>query len=256
MLNLIKKLTFTCLALVCISPIYSLIFADEIHIAAASNFSATLKQLVKQFEASNHHKVTLAFASTGKQYAQILHGAPFDAFFAADAKHPKLLEKQGLAIPKSRFTYALGKLVLWSPKATLVDKDAKILESKKFNYLSIGNPKLAPYGRAAKQVLQAQKQWVSLQNQLVRGENIGQAFLYVKSGNAQLGLIAYSQIKHPLQAITGSFWMPPESLYDPINQQAVLLKNTLATRQFMDFIKSDSAQQLIQSYGYGIPHAN
>lgn len=237
------------------------LYADEIYIAAASNFTETLKQLGKQFEAQTDHKVIMAFASTGKQYAQIIHGAPFDIFFAADSKRPKLLEDQGIAIPKSRFTYAVGKLVLWSPQsdlvnADLIDKNAKILGSMKFNYLSIANPKLAPYGRASQEVLEAHKQWDDLQNRLVRGENIGQAFQFIKSANAELGFIAYSQIKRPKQAIAGSFWIPPESLYKPMNQQAVLLKDKPAVRQFLNFLKSDEAQKIIQSYGYGLANAD
>ena len=236
-------------------PSTSILFADEVYIAAASNFSETLKQLAKQFQDRTDHRVILTFASTGKLYAQVIHGAPFDAFFSADSKRPELLDEEGIAIANSRFTYAVGKLVLWSPQADLVDKDGKVPGSKSFNYLAIGNPKLAPYGRAAKQVLQAQKQWTALQDRIVRGENVGQAFQYVKSGSAELGFIAYSQIKRPSHPVTGSLWIPPESLYTPINQQAVLLKDKPAARQFMRFIKTDSAQQLIQSFGYGIPYA-
>jgi len=252
--NIFTKILITCFAFA--FNFNASLHADEIHIAAASNFTETLKQLGKQFEAQSGHKVIMAFASTGKQYAQIIHGAPFDAFFAADSKRPKLLEDQGIALPKSRFTYAVGKLVLWSPQPDLIDKNAKVLGSKKFNYLSIGNPKLAPYGRAAKEVLQAHKQWNDLQNRLVRGENIGQAFQFVKSGNAELGFIAYSHIKRPQQAISGSLWIPPESLYKPINQQAVLLKDKPAVRQFLSFVKSDEAQKIIRAYGYGIADAD
>jgi len=250
----IKLLLFVWLTI--LSTSQASLYADEIHIAAASNFNETLKQLAKHFEAKTKHKVVLAFASTGKQYAQIIHGAPFDAFFAADTKRPKLLEEQGIAIAESRFTYAIGKLVLWSPQADLIDKEAKVLAANTFRYLSIGNPKLAPYGRAAKQVLQARKQWNTLQNKLVRGENIGQAFQYIKSGNAELGFIAYSQIKRPDKAITGSLWMPAESLYQPIYQQAVLLKNNSVARQFLHFVKSTEGQKLIQSFGYGITNAD
>lgn len=234
----------------CMSPI----LADSIHIAAASNFSETLKRLSKHFEKKSGHNVVMAFGSTGKQYAQIIHGAPFDIFFAADTKRPKLLEKQGISVPDSRFTYAVGKLVLWSPRTHLFD-DEKVLSSDKFHYLSIANPKLAPYGKAAKQILSTFKLWDSLQHRMVRGENIGQTFQFVKSGNAELGFIAYSQIKKPDQPISGSVWIPPESLYSPINQQVVLLSKNIIAHQFLVFIKSAEAKKIIQAYGYGIVDA-
>ncbi|RUM93867.1 MAG: molybdate ABC transporter substrate-binding protein, partial [Thiothrix sp.] len=173
------------------------LLADNIHIAVASNFSDTIKQIPKYFKADTGHKVTLVFGSTGKHYAQIKNGAPFEAFFAADMKRPQLLDSEGLALPGSRFTYAIGKLALWSPTTGFVDKEGKALNEDNFHYLALANPKLAPYGKAAQQVLQQRGLWDSLSGRMVRGENIGQASQFVKSGNAELGFVAYSQIKSP-----------------------------------------------------------
>lgn len=234
------------------------VLADDVHIAAASNFSETLKQLSKQFKIQTGHKVVLVFGSTGKQYAQIVHGAPFDLFFAADSKRPRLLEERGIAVSGSRFTYAIGKLVLWSPQADLIAFDSnvsevsKVLSSDNFKYISIANPKLAPYGRAAKQILDKLKLWHLLKNRTVRGENIGQAFQFIKSGNAELGFIAYSQIKKPDQLISGSLWIPPETIYSPINQQVVLLTQNPIALQFLEFIKSRKAKEIILTYGYEV----
>lgn len=227
--------------------------AAEIRVAVASNFSETITAIAEDFEADSGHRVKLLIGSTGKHYAQIKNGAPFDAFFAADSKRPEQLENEGASVAGSRFTYAIGKLILWSPKANYVDAEANVLKQNLFRHLAIANPKLAPYGVAAQQVLQAHGLWESLKNKTVRGENIGQAFQFVSSGNAELGFIAYSQIKRPGHAITGSWWQVPESLYTPIAQQAVLLKDSEAARAFMAFVKSDKSLAIIHSFGYGTP---
>jgi len=229
------------------------VMADEIRVAAASNFSNTIRDIAWLFEQQSGHRVILIFGSTGKHYAQIINGAPFEAFFAADVKRPELLESEGIAQPGSRFTYAVGKVVLWSPDPKAVDTRGKVLNGKNFRHLSIANPKLAPYGRAAEQVLRAQNAWNALQGRMVRGENIGQAFQFVNSGNAKLGFVAFSQIKRPGKSINGSFWEPPKSLYDPIKQQAVLLKDNPVAREFLDFVKSEQALEIIQAYGYDAP---
>lgn len=227
--------------------------AGEIRVAVASNFSEVMKLMAERFQLSTGHTVTLIVGSTGKHYAQIKNGAPFDAFFAADSLRPQRLETEGLALAGSRFTYAIGKLVLWSPQPTYVDAQGKVLETGGFRYLSIANPKLAPYGKAAQEVLQARGLWNSMQAHIVRGENIGQTFQFVKSGNAELGFIACSQLKQPGQNIEGSYWEVPQSLYSPITQQAVLLKNNATARSFMSFIKNDESLQVIRAYGYGTP---
>ncbi len=231
----------------------SQIMADEIRLAVASNFSDTIKVLSQRFTAATGHKVTVSLGSTGKHYAQIKHGAPFHAFFAADSRRPKLLESEQVALPGSRFTYAVGKIVLWSPKAGYVDADTQVLKQGKFRHLAIANPKLAPYGKAAREILQTREIWNQLRGRMVRGENIGQTFQFVKSGNAELGFVAYSQVKRPGQPLTGSIWIVPQSLYSPIRQQAVLLKDNPPARAFMQFVRSKQALEVIQAYGYGVP---
>ncbi len=227
--------------------------ADEIHVAVASNFANTLKAIISNFTAASGHKVKLSISSTGKHYAQIHHGAPFDVFFAADSKRPALLEAEGIALPGSRFTYAVGKLVLWSPRADYVDTQGKILETGTFQHLAMANPRLAPYGKAAQEVLQSHRLWETLKGRTVRGESIGQAFQFVKSGSAELGFVAWSQIKYPGQPASGSWWDIPAALYTPIEQQAVLLSDTKAAQAFVRFVKNEETRELIRSFGYKIP---
>ncbi len=225
----------------------------EIQVAVASNFADAIKAIANAFQAQTGHKVILIFGSTGKHYAQIRHGAPFDLFFAADSKRPARLEKEGVALPGSRFTYAIGRIVLWSPQEGLVDSAGKVLEKGRFRHLAVANPKLAPYGKAAQEVLRARGLWDRLQGRMVRGENIGQTFQFVKSGNAELGFVALSQVKRPGQTMKGSVWQVAESLYSPIEQQAVLLKDRDIARRFMQFVKSDESQAVIRGFGYGTP---
>ena len=226
---------------------------DEIRIAVASNFAGAIKAAANHFEADTGHNVTLSFGSTGKHYAQIRNGAPFDAFFAADARRPELLENEGLAITGSRFTYAVGKLILWSPVAAYVDHQGEILKQGTFRHLAIANPELAPYGVAAREVLMERGLWEKLEKRLVRGENISQAFQFVASGNAQLGFVAWSQLKRPGHKVEGSFWDVPARLYSPIRQQAVLLKDTSAGQAFMSFMRSEKAIRIIRDHGYETP---
>ena len=227
--------------------------AGEIKLAVASNFAHAITAIVEQFEIHTGHKVKLIFGSTGKHFAQISNGAPFDGYFAADARRPELLEQEGLALPGTRFTYAIGKVILWSPLPAYVDEQAKVLERGGFRHLAIANPKLAPYGRAAREVLQARGLWDAMQGSMVRGENIGQTFQFVKSGNAELGFVAYAQVKQPGQPIQGSWWEVPQALYTPIEQQAVLLREGEAARAFMSYMQSDEALEIIKGYGYGAP---
>ena len=227
--------------------------SDEIRVAVASNFSPVMKKLAENFEANTHHTVTLITGSTGKHYAQIKHGAPFHIFFAADIERAKRLEEEGDAVIGSRFTYAIGHIVLWSPEAGYVDINNNVLESAEYRHLAIANPKLAPYGKAAQEVLESLELWSSTQVRLVRGENISQTFQFVKSGNAELGFIAYSQIKKSAQfeqKVEGSFWLVPQELYTPIEQQAVLLQDNPVAREFLLFVKSEASKSIIHNYGY------
>ena len=225
----------------------------EIHIAVASNFTTTMRVLAERFEEQTGHAVVLLPGSTGKHFAQIMNGAPFDAFFAADTQRPERLEAEGRIIPGSRFTYAIGKLVLWSPDPDLVDSYGAVLESGTFRRLAIANPRLAPYGRAAQQFLESRGILKSLQPKLVRGENISQAFQFVASGNAELGLVALSQLMQSGRHGEGSRWQVPDKLHTPIEQQAVLLSDSAAAVDFMRFAKSESARAIIRDSGYGIP---
>ena len=225
--------------------------AAEIRVAVATNFTAAMAALVERFEAHGAHEVLVSFGSTGNHYAQIKNGAPFDAFFSADVERPRLLEQEGVAVAGSRFLYAVGRLALWSSRVGYVDGDGRVLETGDFRHLAIANPELAPYGAAARDVLTARGVWDSVQPRLVRGQDIGQAYSFVATGNAELGFVAYAQIKKPDGKATGSYWLVPESLHQPIEQQAVLLRDTPAARAFLEFVQSEEARAIIRDYGYG-----
>ncbi len=231
----------------------SWLYAGEISIAVASNFSKPMQKISRLFEANTGHKVILSIGATGKHYTQIHHGAPFDLFFAADSNRPALLEKDGMILSGSRFTYAIGQLVLWSPKNNYVDSQGKILRTGKFQHLAIANPRLAPYGKAAQEVLQRLGLWERLKQQAVRGENIGQAFQFVKSGNAELGFVAWSQLQENDSTISGSYWKPSTKLYSPIEQQAVQISQSTIAQDFMAFVKTPMVASLIRQYGYHTP---
>lgn len=225
--------------------------ADEVRVAVATNFIDVMTHLSRQFEAETGHKVTLSSGATGKLYAQIKNEAPFDAFFSADEARPVLLEQEGVAVPGSRFTYALGKLVLWSPDPGYIDEELRALKERQFRFLSIANPATAPYGLAAREVLEQLGLWDEISAQTVRGENIGQAYQYVYSGNAQLGFVAKAQVYRQGEYADGSWWQVPDELYSPIVQQAVLLQDSEAARALLDYVRSPQAVEQIESYGYG-----
>jgi molybdate transport system substrate-binding protein len=231
-------------------------FAGEVTVAVASNFLNPFKQLVPVFQKQSGHTVRTVSGSTGKLYAQIVHGAPFDVFLSADSERPRLLGKSGHAIPAERFTYAQGKIVLWSADPRRIDDDGKIvLQRRDFRHLALANPKTAPYGKAAYTTLMRLNLWESVSSTLVRGENIAQTFQFVATGNAEVGFVALSQVMGPHLKIRGSQWIVPEHLYEAIDQDAALLtraQSQPAARAFLQFLKSDKARKLIQSYGYGL----
>lgn len=230
--------------------------AERLRVAVASNFAEPMRELVAAYEQSGKGGITAVFGSTGKHYAQIVNGAPFQVFVAADAEHPRRLESQGLAIRGSRFTYAVGRLVLWSPRPDYVDSKGAVLEHGGFRHLAIAHPELAPYGIAARQTLEALALWERLQDRLVRGENIGHSFHFVMSGSAELGFVALSQVKRPGQPILeGSYWEVPEGLHQPIEQQAVLLVDSEAARRFLAFLAGGAARAIMHGYGYLAPGA-
>lgn len=229
--------------LVCAGPAA----AGEVTVAVASNFAEPAAAIAARFEAASGHRVVLAPGSTGKHFNQIAHGAPFAVFLAADAARPERLETEGLAVAGSRFTYAVGRLVLWSPQPGLVDSVGAVLAGGGFAHLALANEDLAPYGRAARQALEALGLWDALAARLVRGENIAQAYAFVAAGAAEIGFVARSQ------ALGGSAWLVPAHLHEPIVQQAVLLRDEPAARAFWAFLRSDEARAIITSSGYDAP---
>src|SRR5688572_6192465 len=200
--------------------------------------------LVERFEQDSGHTVLISAGSTGNHYAQIRNGAPFEAFFSADAERPTLLEQQGVAVVGSRFLYAVGRLVLWSPRPSFVDADGRLLENGSFRFLAIANPDLAPYGAAAREVLTARNLWSLLQPKLVQGQDIGQTYSFVYTGNAELGFVAYSQLKKPGVEVAGSYWLVPENLHRPIAQEAVLLRDVPAARELVELVQSPAGREL------------
>lgn len=226
--------------------------AGEVRIAVAANFTDTSRSLAEQFEQATGHHAIISYGSTGKLYAQITNGAPYDVFLAADSERPALLEQQGLTVNGSRFTYASGKLVLWSPHPQRFEHGPDYLSGGDFQRLAMANPQTAPYGLAARQVLERLSLWPTLQPRLVRGDSIAQAFQFVATGNADAGFVALSQVQSwPDQ--DGSVWDIPPALYQPITQQAVLLnrgQDNPAATAWLEFLRSDQARTLIQQSGY------
>lgn len=229
--------------------------AGEVSVAVASNFTTPMKVIAQAFERDTGHKVILSFGATGQFYAQIKNGAPFAVLLAADDETPARLEREGVAVTGTRFTYATGKLVLWSKKADLVDDKGEILKTGKFDKLALANPKLAPYGAAALQVLEKLSLTKQLGPKLVEASNIGQTFQFVSSGNAALGFVALSQVFENGKLKEGSDWVIPSNLYSPIKQDAVLLtsgKANLVAQALLHYLRSDRAKAIIVSFGYDL----
>ncbi|MFQ5449500.1 MAG: molybdate ABC transporter substrate-binding protein [Nitrospinaceae bacterium] len=228
----------------------------EVRAAVAANFFNPLKAIAVAFEKQTRHRVDIISGSTGKLYAQVTHGAPFDLLLAADSRRPRLLVKKGFAVPGSRFTYAVGRLTLWSPDpGRIAGKGPSVLRENHFNHLAMANPKTAPYGKAALQTLRKLGIWEQVGRRVVRGENIGQAFQFVASGNAELGFVALSQVLDPKHKEKGSRWDVPPSFHDPIVQDMVLLKpgrSNPAARAFAKFIRGSIAREIITGYGYSL----
>lgn len=229
--------------------------AEEVTVAVASNFTAPMKQIAADFEKATGHKVVLSFGASGKFYAQIKNGAPFQLMLSADDEKPIQLEKDGLTIPGSRFTYAIGTLVLWSSKLGLVDPKGDILAKGTFNKIAIANPKLAPYGVAAMEVLAKRGLTAVINPKIVLGENISQTFQFAGTGNADLGFVALSQVMKDGKINSGSAWIVPGNLHSPIRQDAVLLlkgKGNPAAEGLINYLKTDKVKALIRTYGYEI----
>ncbi|WP_409520183.1 molybdate ABC transporter substrate-binding protein [Pseudomonas sp.] len=229
--------------------------ADEVQVAVAANFTAPIQAIAKDFEKDTGHKLVASFGATGQFYAQINNGAPFEVFLAADDSTPAKLEQEKQTVAGSRFTYAIGTLALWSAKPGYVDAQGEVLKTNDYKHLSIANPKTAPYGLAATQVLAKLNLTEATKGKLVEGQNITQAFQFVSTGNAELGFVALSQIYKDGKVENGSAWIVPSSLHDPIRQDAVILnkgKDNPAAKAFIDYLKGPKATAVIKSYGYQI----
>jgi len=223
--------------------------AAETIVAVAANFTDPAKEIAELFKEKTGHEASLSFGATGNFYNQIKEGAPFEVFLAADTKRPKLAIEEGFGLEGSSFTYAVGTLVLWSSEEGRI-KDETILKDTSIAHIAHANPKAAPYGKAAIESLESLNILEEIKPRLVEGQNIAQAFQFVKTGNAEIGFVALSQVVNE----GGSQWIIPQNYYSPIAQDAVLLKNGVdneAARAFLDFLQTDDALEIIKKYGYG-----
>jgi len=233
--------------------------AGEVQVAVAANFAGPLARIGKAFTASTGHTLKVSAGATGKFHAQIQAGAPFEVLIAADDETPKRLVAEGLAVAGSNFTYAIGKLVLWSARPGLVDGEGQVLSGKAYEHLAIANPKIAPYGAAGLDVLKARGLSGAVAPRLVTAESLAQAYQFVATGNAELGFVALSQVigAEPSQGgkpAPGSYWLVPPALYREIRQDAVLLKTgerNEAARALLDYLRRAPAKAVIEAYGYG-----
>ena len=227
--------------------------AGEARVAVAANFAAPMQRIAADFERASGHRLLLSTGATGKFFVQIANGAPFEVFLAADDETPARLEREGLAVPGSRFTYAIGRLVLWSSRAGYVDERGEVLERGDFRHLALANPKTAPYGAAAEETLRRLGLLEKLRPRFVQGENIAQTFQFVASGNAELGFVALAQVSGRGTPAGGSLWVVPAAMHAPIRQDAALLargRDNPAAQAFLAYLKSDQAKAVIRAYGY------
>lgn len=245
-------MTRVMIGLICLA-LWSSVRAEEVRVAVAANFALPMKTVAADFEKTTGHKVLLSAGASGKLYAQIKNGAPFDVFLSADNEAPARLEKEGAAVTGSRFTYAIGKLVLWSARANFVDAQGAVLKSGNFKHLALASPNLAPYGAAAQQTLTALGLLSALTPRLVQGESIGQTYSFVATGNAELGFVALSQVYEMGKISQGSGWIVPTDLYHPLRQDAVLLlrgRDKPAAMALLAFLKTQQSKTVLRSFGY------
>ncbi|MGZ8191265.1 MAG: molybdate ABC transporter substrate-binding protein [Methylococcaceae bacterium] len=232
------------------------VLSEQVLVAVASNFAKPMEKIAAEFKKTTGHSAELSFGASGKFVAQIENGAPFQVFLSADEKKPEKLTESGFAVAGTRFTYALGTLVLWSAKSGYIDAEGKVLSTGNFKHLAIPDPKLAPYGIAALEILKGMGLTERVQPLLVLGENISQTQQFISTGNAELGFIALSQVIKDGKIGEGSGWIIPTDKYTPIRQDAVLLKTGVdnpAAKALLDFLESDKALAIIKKYGYGLP---
>lgn len=231
----------------------SFVMADEVKVAVAANFTAPFQALAPAFEKATGHKLVASFGATGQFYAQINNGAPLDVLLSADDTTPARLESENATAPGSRFTYAIGSLVLWSADASYLDGTDAALKAGQFRHLAVANPKAAPYGLAATQVLDRLGLSEAVKAKLVEGQNITQTHQFVSTANAELGFVALSQVYRDGKLGSGSAWIVPQALYDPIRQDAVILRqgaNNPAATALVEYLKGAEAARVIESFGY------
>ena len=243
------------LALSALALSAAVVHAETVHIAVAANFTAPAKALAEIFARTSGHQAQLSFGATGAFYTQIKQGAPFDILLAADDERPIRLEKEGDTVPGSRFTYAIGQLVLWSAKPGFVDDQGTVLKGGNFAKIAIANPKLAPYGAAAVETMDKLGLTAALQPKLVTGESIGQTYNFIATGNADLGFVALAQVLDGGKLKSGSAWVVPAQHHAPIIQDAVILKRAAgnpAAKAWMDLMRTPQAKEFIRSYGYAV----
>ncbi len=229
--------------------------AASVSVAVASNFIAPMRKIAEAFAQETGHRAVLASGSTGGFHVQIKNGAPFEVLLAADDETPLRIEREGLGVEGSRFTYAIGQLVLWSEQPGYVDARANILRSSKFDRIAIANPRLAPYGSAAVETLTRLGVLKDVQSRLVQGENIAQTYQFVATGNVQLGFVALSQVISDGKISRGSGWIVPPDFHTPIRQDAILLvngKDQPAAIALMKFLRGEKARAVIRSFGYDL----
>ncbi|AMK77928.1 MULTISPECIES: molybdate ABC transporter substrate-binding protein [Methylomonas] len=239
-----------------LAALSAVVQAETTLVAVAANFTKPMTEIAEAFEKTTGHSAKLSFGSSGKFVAQFENGAPFEVFLSADDKSPLKLEQSGLAVAGTRFTYAIGKLVLWSITPGYVDEQGQILSKGGFKHLALADPKLAPYGAAAVEVLKNQGLLEKLQPLFVQGENIAQTHQFISTGNAELGFVALSQVIENGKIGSGSGWIVPKNLHGPILQDAVLLKTGAenpAAQALLEFLKSPPALAIIEKYGYALP---
>ena len=244
-----KRIFFTVAALVMSSTAR----AGMIQVAVSANFTAPMQQIAANFEKETGNTVQLTFGATGKFYAQIKNGAPFEVLLAADDQVPERLAKEGFGVASSCFTYAIGKLVLWSATPNFVDSNGEVLKQGHFQHIAIANPTLAPYGAAAMDVIGKMGLLPTLQERIVLGDNVAQTQQFISTGNAELGFIALSQVLKDGKINGGSMWLVPPTLYHPIRQDAIILskgKGKPAVDALMTYLRSSKTTAIIKSYGY------
>lgn len=242
-------------SLIAVLTVVGTAHAGEVQVAVAANFAGPMEKLAEQFQRETGHKAVLASGATGKFYAQIRNGAPFEVLLAADDETPARLETEGHAVAGSRFTYAIGRLVLWSAREGVVDAGGNVLKTGGYQHLAIANPKTAPYGAAAVATLRKLGLYETVQARIVQGENIAQAWQFASTGNAELGFVAQAQVWRDGKFTAGSGWIVPATMHAPIRQDAALLAKGAgnpAARALLQYLRTDKAKALIRSFGYEV----